>query len=190
MKNNFLIPLRLTFVSLLFFCGFYTLIIWSFAQIVPSKGAGLVKQIDGESYYINVGQAFTEDRYFWSRPSAVDYDASGSGGSNYGPSNSDHLNEVEKHVEHFLQKNPDVSREDIPADLVTASGSGLDPHISVAAASVQIKRIAKTRGISEFTLLQLIQEHTESPLFGFLGPERINVLRLNIELDRLSKLNK
>ena len=147
---------------------------------------GLTITQDGKTYHVNVGQSFTQDKYFWSRPSAVDYNAAGSGGSNKGPSNPEYLAEVQARIDTFLVHNPGIEKTEIPADLVTASGSGLDPHISVQAAKVQVKRIAEIRELSENTLLQLIQKNTEKPLLGLLGTERINVLKLNLDLDNLS----
>lgn len=140
-----------------------------------------------EGYYQNVGQSFTSDAYFWSRPSAVSYNAAGSGGSNKGPTNPDYLMEVQARIDTFLVHNPGIEKEEIPSELVTASGSGLDPHISVQAAKVQVPRISKMRNVPEETLQQLIVKQTESPLFGLFGTEKINVLKLNLELDRITK---
>ncbi len=187
MKNNLIPAIRLTLVCLVFFCGIYTMAVWAIAQFAPGQGKGFTITEKGKSHHINVGQSFMSDHYFWSRPSAVDYDAAGSAGSNYGPSNADHLAEVQARIDTFLVHNPRISKAEIPSDLVTASGSGLDPHISVQAAKVQVKRIAAIRDISENTLMQLIQENTEKPLLGFFGTERINVLKLNLELDNLKE---
>ncbi len=185
MKNNLITAMRLTLVCLVFFCGIYTMAVWAIAQLAPGQGKGFTITENGKTHHINVGQAFTSNNYFWSRPSAVDYDAAGSGGSNYGPTNSDHLAEVQARIDTFLVHNPGINKSEIPSDLVTASGSGLDPHISVQAAKVQVKRIAAIRNISENSLEQLIQKHTEKPLLGLFGTERINVLKLNLELDIL-----
>lgn len=186
MKKNILPAIRLTLVSMVFFMGIYTLIMLGIAQFAPNNGKGLTITQDGKTYHVNVGQSFTQDKYFWSRPSAVDYNAAGSGGSNKGPSNPEYLAVVKARIDTFLVHNPGIEKTEIPADLVTASGSGLDPHISVQAAKVQVKRIAKIRELSENTLLQLIQKNTEKPLVGLLGTERINVLKLNLDLDNLS----
>ncbi|TDB68917.1 potassium-transporting ATPase subunit C [Arundinibacter roseus] len=188
MKTNILPAIRLTAVCVLFFGVFYTLAVWSVAQVVPGKGKGHTRIYNGKVQYMNVGQDFSEDRYFWSRPSATDYNAAGSGGSNHGPSNPAHLKEVEDRITHFLDHNPEVKRADLPAELVTASGSGLDPHLSVAAAQIQVKRIAKVRQVSEENLLKLIEKHTQKPLLGFLGPEYIHALELNYELDMLESI--
>ncbi len=185
MKENIFPAIRLTLVCLMFFSGVYTLIVLGVAQFSPNNGKGEIIMQNGKKYYVNIGQQFTNDQYFYSRPSAVDYNAAGAGGSNKGPSNPDYLAKVQERIDTFLVHNPDISKADIPSDLVTASGGGLDPHISVQAAKVQVKRIARIRGIAEGNLEQLILTNTEKPLFSFLGTERINVLKMNIALDNL-----
>ncbi len=185
MKENIFPAIRLTVICLLFFSGIYTLIVWGVAQFSTNAGKGEIIKQDNKIYYANVGQKFTNDNYFYSRPSAVAYNAAGAGGSNKGPSNPDYLKDVQARIDTFLVHNPGINKSDIPSDLVTASGSGLDPHISVQAANVQVKRIAKIRGIAEGNLQQLIISNTEKPLLGFLGTERINLLKLNIALDNL-----
>lgn len=185
MKKNIIPAIRLTVVCLVFFSGIYTLVVWSIAQLAPGQGKGVTVTENGKTYHLNVGQSFTSDTYFWSRPSAVDYDGASSGGSNLGPTNPDHLKEVEKRINYFLEHNPNVKRSEIPSDLVTASGSGLDPHISVQAAKVQIERIAKIRGINESDLQKLVADNTDAPFLGLFGTERINVLQLNLALDKL-----
>lgn len=185
MKENILSSLRLTIVSLLFFSGFYTLIILGIAKVLPGKGNSESITNEGNKYYSNIGQKFTDDKYFYSRPSAVEYNAASAAGSNKGPSNPEYLAVVQARIDTFLVHNPGVAVSEIPSDLVTASGGGLDPHISVQAATVQIKRISKIRGIAEGNLQQLVISNTEEPLLGFLGTEKINVLKLNIALDNL-----
>lgn len=185
MKENIFPAIRLTAVCLLFFSGIYTLIVLGFAQLAPNKGKGEIIAANGKTYYSNIGQKFTDDKYFYSRPSAVDYNAAGAGGSNKGPSNPDYLALVQARIDTFLVHNPGVKKSEIPSDIVTASGAGLDPHISVQAANVQVKRIAKIRDIAAGNLQQLIISNTEKPLLGLLGTERINVLKLNIALDNL-----
>ncbi|MBC7409873.1 MAG: potassium-transporting ATPase subunit C, partial [Arcicella sp.] len=138
---------------------------------------------NGKTYYSNIGQSFTQDKYFNSRPSAVNYNAAGSAGSNKGPSNPTYLAEVQARIDTFMVHNPSINKADIPSDLVTASGSGLDPNISVEGAKIQIKRIAKVRNISEEKLLELVDKQTEKPLFGLMGTSKINVLKLNLALE-------
>lgn len=163
----------------------YTLVVLAIAQFAPNKGKGEVITHNGKTYYANIGQSFTDDKYFNSRPSAVGYNAAGSGGGNKGPSNPDYLAEVQARIDTFLVHNPGVNKDEIPYDLVTASGSGLDPNISIQAAKVQVKRIAKIRNIEETTLLQIIEKNTEKPLLGLFGTEKINVLKLNMNLDNV-----
>lgn len=185
MKNHILSGIRLTAICLIFFSGIYTLFIYGIAQVTPNKGQGESIEVNGKKQYTNLGQSFTDSKYFNSRPSAVSYNAAGSGGSNKGPSNPEYLAEIQKRIDTFLILNPEIKKSEIPADLVTASGSGLDPNISVQAAKVQVKRIAKIRKIDEQKIVHLISENTEKPLLGAFGPEKINVLKLNIALDKL-----
>lgn len=187
MKKHILPALKLTFVMIVFFTVIYPLAVWGIAQMAPNSGKGEKLEFDGKKYYTNIGQSFTKDEYFWSRPSAVGYDASGSGASNKGPSNKEYLAEVQARIDTFLMRNPGIQKAAIPVDLVTASGSGLDPNFSVQAAKVQVKRIAKIRGIEEAQLNKLIDDQIEKPLWGLFGPEKINVLQLNIALDKLTK---
>ena len=185
MKEHIIPAIRLTLASLVFFCGFYTVLIWGAAQFTANKGGGERINEKGHFFYSNIGQNFTEDKYFWSRPSAVGYNAAGAGGSNKGPSNPDYLEQVSNRIDSFLAHNPGISKSSIPSDLVTASGSGLDPHISVQSARVQIQRISRLRGITQQDIERLVITHTEKPLLGMLGTERINVLKLNIALNNL-----
>ena len=185
MKENIFSAIRLTIVCLLFFSGIYTLIILGVAQFADNKGKGEIVMHNGKTHYANIGQKFTADNYFYSRPSAVDYNAAGAGGSNKGPSNPDYLKTVQARIDTFLVHNPGITKAEIPSDLVTASGGGLDPHISVQAANIQVDRIARIRGIAKGNLQQLILSNTEKSLLGLLGTERVNVLRLNIALDDL-----
>jgi potassium-transporting ATPase KdpC subunit len=187
MKKTFLQALKLTLICLVCFSGIYTFIIYGVAQVMPNSGKGKIITDNGRAYYSNIGQSFTKEGYFHSRPSAVAYNAAGSGGSNKGPSNPEYLAEVEKRIDTILMQNPDIKREDIPAEMVTASASGLDPHISVLSAKMQMKRIAKARNIKVAELETLIENHTDKPLVGLFGPEKINVLELNIALDKLDK---
>lgn len=186
MKKHILPAIKLTAVTIILFAILYPLALWGIAQFAPNKGKGAIVEHNGKKHYTNIGQSFTDDKYFCSRPSAVAYNAAGSGGSNKGPSNAEYLAEVQARIDTFLVHNPEIKKSEIPVDIVTASGSGLDPHISVQAAKVQIKRIAKIRNIDAQKLEQLIATHTDKPLAGLFGPEKINVLKLNIALDELS----
>ena len=187
MKSNILPAIKLTVLSILLLTVVYTLSVWGIAQFLPNNGKGEIITNNDKTYYANIGQSFTEDQYFNSRPSAVGYNASGSGGSNKGASNPDYLTKVQARIDTFLVHNPGIKKADIPMDLITASGSGLGPNISVQAAKVQVKRIAKVRNMSETILLELISQQTEKPLLGLFGPEKINVLKLNIALDNLKR---
>ncbi|PWU03746.1 MAG: potassium-transporting ATPase subunit C [Bacteroidetes bacterium] len=188
MKQHIIPALKLTLVTIVFFCGIYTIFILAVAQAAPGKGRGVTITVKDKIVgYALEGQKFDQDKYFWSRPSAVNYNAAGSAGSNKGPTNPDYLKQVQDRIDTFLVHNPGIKKEEIPADLVTASGSGLDPDISVASAKVQVKRIARVRNLDENALNALIAQHTDKPLLGFMGPEKINVLKLNIALDELKK---
>jgi len=185
MKTNILPAIRLTLFCALFFSGVYTLAVYGIAQLAPNKGKGEIITFKGKTFYANIAQNFSDDKYFSSRPSAVAYNAAGAGGSNKGPSNPDYLKDVQARIDTFLVHNPGVSKSEIPSDLVTASGAGLDPNISVQGAKVQVKRIAKVRSVSEEKIQQLIAINTERPLLGMFGTEKVNVLKLNIALDNL-----
>ncbi|MGV3601643.1 MAG: K(+)-transporting ATPase subunit C [Dyadobacter fermentans] len=185
MKQHILPAVRLTVVTLIFFSGVYTLAVLGAAQLFPNRGKGEIVEQNGKRYYANIGQSFTDDKYFNSRPSAVGYNAAGSGGSNKGPSNEEYLGMVQARIDTFLVHNPNVQKADIPVELVTASGSGLDPDISEQAALVQVERIAKVRNVPVQKLQDLVKAHIQGPLLGMFGPEKVNVLRLNLALDQL-----
>lgn len=185
-KNYILTSIRLTLVLLTLCCVVYPAIITGAVQMVEGKGKGKGVTVTHKGQvvgYEGIGQSFTDDKYFWSRPSAVGYNAAGSGGSNKAPTNPDYLAEVQARIDTFLAHNPGIEKTQIPADLVTASGSGLDPDISIQAAQVQVPRIARIRGLSESDLLQLIENTKEGPFLGCMGPQKVSVLRLNIALD-------
>lgn len=186
MKQHIFPAIRLTLVTLTFFCVVYTFFIWAIAQAGPSHGNGETIVVDNKTVgYSLEGQSFTWDKYFCSRPSAVNYNAAGSGGSNKGPTNPDYLQDVQNKIDTFLVHNPTIKKEDIPAELVTASGSGLDPDLSPMGAYMQVPRIAKARHIDQDKLKALVNDHIEKPLLGILGTEKVNVLKLNIALDKL-----
>ena len=181
MKSLLIQSIRLTSVFAVLLMVIYPAIIWSVSQISSNHGKGFKYK----NHYENIGQKFDKDDYFYSRPSAVDYNAAGSCGSNKGTSNPEYLATVQARIDTFLVHNPDVKKSQIPSELVTASGSGLDPNISVQGAKIQVNRIAKIRGIDKNELFKLISKNTEKPFLGLFGPEKINVLKLNIALDNL-----
>lgn len=164
----------------------YPLLISGIGLLAPGKGNGETLTVNGRVVgYSLIGQKFTADKYFWGRPSAVDYNAAGSAGSNKGPSNPDYLKTVQDRIDSFLVHNPLVKKNEIPVKMVTASGSGLDPDISRPSALVQVRRIGSVRKIEDQKIIQLIDQHLDKPLAGLLGPSKINVLKLNIALDNL-----
>src|SRR5450432_675225 len=186
MKKYLLTSLKLTLVFLIICSVLYPLLIAGVAKFAPGGGKGETLSVNGKVVgYKNIGQKFTADKYFWSRPSAVDYNAAGSAGSNKGPTDSAYLATVKDRIDSFLVHNPSVKKSDIPSELVTASGSGLDPDLSPQGAYVQVPRIAKTRNISEEKINALVAQQIQKPLLGLFGPEKVNVLELNIELDKL-----
>lgn len=186
MKNYLIIGLKITFVTIILFGVLYPLAITGLATVTaPNGGRGAEIRVDGTVVGFElIGQKFDDDRYFNSRPSAVDYNAAATGGSNKGPTNPEYLAHVQARIDTFLVHNPGIGKEEIPVDLVTASGGGLDPHISPAAARIQVARIARTRHLEPARLEALVNTHIEKPMWG-LGTERVHVLRLNIALDHL-----
>lgn len=164
----------------------YPLVVTALAQVMfKEKANGSLITKDGKVIGSSlIGQSFTGEQYFYSRPSAagVSYDATSSGSTNWGQTNKLLINRV-KTSQSFLQK--DSPNQKVPIDLVTASASGLDPHITPAAASFQIARIARVRQISEQQLHNLVNKHTETRQLGVLGEPRVNVLELNLDLDSL-----
>jgi K+-transporting ATPase ATPase C chain len=187
MKQNILPAIKLTILLLIVFAVIYPAIIWLVAQTAPDKGKGEVAIVNGKIVgYINEGQSFTRDKYFWPRPSAVGYNAAGSGGSNKGPNNPAYLQIVKERLDTFLVHNPSVKKDQVSVEMVSASGSGLDPDLSPSTAYIQVARIAKARGLKETEINMMVEKHIEKPFLGILGPSKVNVLKLNIELDKLS----
>jgi len=167
----------------------YPLVVTGVAQAIwPGRANGSLITVDGKACgSALIGQPFSNSDYFWSRPSAtspVPYDASGSSGSNLGPTNPALLAAVRDRVAALRAADPSL-KGPIPADLVTASGSGLDPDISAAAALAQVPRVGKARGLPASEVRQLVLTHAEGRTLGFLGEPRVNVLALNLALDRL-----
>lgn len=186
MKTHIVPALLMTLATFVLLVVVYPLIVWGFAQFAPENGRGETVSVNGKVVgFARVGQKFTADNYFWSRPSAVDYNAAGSGGSNKAPSNPDYLAQVQARIDTFLVHNPTVQKADIPSELVTASGSGLDPNLSPQGAEVQIARIAKVRNLPQEKVKELVKNHTEGPFLGLFGPSKVNILALNIALDQM-----
>ena len=183
MKKYLISSLKITIVFLVICSILYPLFIGAVGKLAKGRGNAETVKVNGKVVgYANIGQKFTDDKYFWGRPSAVDYNAAGSAGSNKGPTNPDYLKTVQDRIDSFLVHNPSVRKEAIPAEMVTASGSGLDPDISPASAAVQIKRIAAVRKLDEKRIAALVADHTESSAFA---PSKINVLKLNVALDEM-----
>ncbi len=185
MKKNLGIAVAMTLVTTLLLGVLYPLAVTELAQLLfPSRANGQLIQRNGKIVGSRlIGQPFSSPGYFHSRPSAAGpagYDAGNSASSNLGPTNKTLVDRVTADVQRLRGENPN---RPVPIDLVTASGSGLDPHISPAAAEFQIPRVAHARGMSEREVRALVQKHTEGRQFGFLGEPRVNVLELNLELD-------
>lgn len=192
-------------VVLMLICGlgFPALLSGLSALIFPHQASGSLIEVDGSKTVAaeHVGQEFLEDYYLWSRPSAYHYNVYqesedgtqtyndgtefpgiGSGSNNYAPSNPALVERIEEDIANFLEKNPDVKQEDIPTDLLTASGSGLDPHISPASAEIQIPRIVEASGLDEAQVREIIKNNTEGKLLGVFGEETVNVVKVNIDI--------
>ncbi len=172
----------------------YPFIVTGIAQLVfPGKANGSLIQRNGTSVGSElIGQQFTNPKYFWGRLSATGpfaYNAGASSGSNYGPLNPALLDAVQKRIKDLKDADPQ-NTQPIPVDLVTASGSGLDPHISVASALYQVPRVARVRGVSQENIRALLERHTEGRQLGFLGEPCVNVLKLNLALDEIKSQAK
>jgi len=186
MKKNIITSILYTVVATVLLGLVYPLVVTALAQMLAKDQANgqLIKK-DGVMVGSRIlAQPFSSARYFHGRPSAAGtngYDATNSGGTNWGPTNQKLIDRVKGDAATLQSENRE---KPIPVDLVTASGSGLDPHITPAAAEFQMGRVAKARGLSEDAIRKLVASHTELRQFGFLGEPRVNVLELNLELDR------
>jgi K+-transporting ATPase ATPase C chain len=193
LTKNLITTVLITVVTTVLFGLIYPLAVTGIAQVVfPDKANGqLIKRADGTLAGSRIiGQPFSSPGYFRSRPSAAGnagYDAGASSGSNYGPTNQKLVDRVKADVEKAQAENPG---RPVPVDLVTTSGSGLDPHISPAAAEFQAPRVARERRVSEDELRRIVAAHTEGRQFGFFGEPTVNVLELNLDLDRRMPLKR
>jgi K+-transporting ATPase ATPase C chain len=189
MRRNLLVAVRFTLITTVVFGLLYPLVVTMFSQwIFPHQANGSLVVKDGKVIGSKlIAQAFTGDQYFHPRPSAAGsgYDPTSSSGSNLAPSNQALVTRVQQDVAKLQKENPGAA---IPADLVTTSGSGLDPDISPAAADFQIPRVAKARGISTEDLRRIVARHSQPRQLGLLGEPRVNVLELNLDLDASAPL--
>ncbi|MGB8991170.1 MAG: K(+)-transporting ATPase subunit C [Desulfobaccales bacterium] len=179
-----------TLALLIILCGIYPFVVWGIAQVgFPSRANGSLVKVQGKVVGSRLlAQNFSGPQYFHPRPSAAGdtgYDGASSGGSNLGPLSRKLSDQVKERVEKYRAENNLPAGTLVPADAVTASGSGLDPHISLENAGLQASRVAKARKLSEDQVKALIQEYTEGPDLGFLGEPGVNVLRLNLALEAL-----
>jgi K+-transporting ATPase ATPase C chain len=166
--------------------------VWGIGQAVfPSQAEGsLIRRADGAVVGSRlIAQKFTRPEYFRPRPSGVDYNAASTGGTNYGPSNPDHLKAVRERLDAIIAEEK-VTAAQVPSEMVTASGAGMDPHIPPAAADLQARRVAAARGATVDRIRDLIRSHTERPTLGLLGRSRVNVLELNLALDETFPVKK
>lgn len=188
MKQALVISVRFTLVTTIILGIAYPLAMTAFAHLVfPYQADGQLIVHDGQVLGSRlIGQNFTSERYFHGRPSAAGngYDASASGGSNLAPSSQKLVTRIEQDAAKYQQQS---GGRPVPVDLVTASGSGLDPDISPAAALYQVHRVAQARGMDEGAVRRLVMEHIEAPQFGILGEPRVHVLELNLALDAWQK---
>ena len=184
MKKNLWIAFWMAIVTTVLLGVVYPLVVTGLAQVLfPSQANGSLIYLNGKIVGSRlIGQPFSSPGYFRSRPSAAGtgYDAQNSGGSNLGPTNKALVDRVSGDAAKVQAENPGTP---VPVDLITTSGSGLDPHLSPASASFQVPRVAKERGMTEAEVNALVAKHTEGRQFGFLGEARVNVLELNLDLD-------
>lgn len=182
--KNIISIIKFTVLIVVLFAVIYPLTILGIAKFAPNQGKGETLSVNGKVVgYQKIGQKFDKANYFWGRPSAVDYNAVGSAGSNKGPSNADYLAQVQKRIDTFLVVHSYLKKSEIPSDMVTASGSGLDPNISPQGALIQVKRVADARKLSEEKVKELVEKMSNKPTV--MGTETVNVLELNIALDQL-----
>jgi K+-transporting ATPase ATPase C chain len=201
--SNFLKGIKKPFlvtIALLLICGLgYPLLLTGISQVLfPFQSNGSIITVDGKSVGSElVGQDFSDPRFMKCRPSAVGYNTYtqedkdkgtytgiGSGSKNYAPTNPELTKRVQEDIDSFLKANPTIKKEDIPTDLLTASGSGLDPHISPESAAVQIPALSKASGIAEDKLKEIVRNNTQGKILGIFGGEAVNVLKVNLEITK------
>ena len=185
MKKNLLTAFLMTIATTILLGIIYPLVVTGLAQVLfPKKANGQLIEANGKVIGSRIlAQGFSSARYFHPRPSAVNYDPTNSNGSQLGPTNHQLVDRVKGDVATLQTENPGMS---VPIDLVTTSASGLDPHITPAAAEFQVRRVAKERALSEDRVRAIVRQHTEARQFGFLGEPRVNVLELNLALDEVA----
>lgn len=192
--KKFIQSIRITIAFCVFLSVCYVLVLWIFGQCFgPGKGSVQTVSSDGKVVGVaQVGQLFTKDIYFWGRPSKAGrgYDASASAGSNQGPANASYLKEVEVRIDTFMAHHPYLDKSEVPAEMVTASASGLDPDITLQSAYVQIKRVAQARHMREQDVREIVDKTFQKPFLGVLGTAKVNVLQLNIALDQAQSIHK
>lgn len=181
----------LGFCTLVLFGIIYPLAMVGIGKAMPKSSAGNPITRNGQLVgFEQIGQSFTSPGYFWGRPSAVDYDASSTGGSNLGPTNPELMALVRERIGSLVNSNPGLKLAEIPVELITASGSGLDPHISKQGALIQINRISKARSIDPQRVQELVESYSEKSVLGLFGPsDNVNVLKINLALDELTVSN-
>ncbi|HZI93213.1 MAG TPA: potassium-transporting ATPase subunit KdpC [Patescibacteria group bacterium] len=178
--------LLFTMVTMVLFGGLYPMALWAVGRVVfPAQAEGsLIRSTEGKVLGSTlIAQRFDQPGYFHPRPSGVDFNAASSGGTNDGPSNPEHLKAVRQRLDALVAAEG-VPASRVPSEMVTASGGGLDPHIPPDAAELQINRVAAARGAEPSRVRELLARHIEPPTLGFLGRARVNVLELNVALDR------
>lgn len=185
--KNLWISVKITLAMCLLLGVGYVLVLRGVSAAAgPNGGEAETVTLDGRIVgAANVGQQFTDTRYFWGRPSAVGYNGGGSGGSNKGTANPEYLAGVEQRVVDFLAAHPYLTRAEVPSEMVTASGSGLDPDISPRGAQVQVRRVAQARGLDVADVQRVVDSLTQKPWLGLFGTAKVNVLRLNVALERM-----
>lgn len=187
--KNFWISIKITLAMCVLLGVGYVLVLRGVSAVAgPNGGEAETVTLRGKVVgAAHVGQAFSDSTHFWSRPSAVNYNGGGSGGSNKATTNPEYLAEVEQRIIDFLAAHPYLTRAEVPAEMVTASGSGLDPDISPQGAQAQVRRVAEACGLDTAVVQHLVDSLTQRPWLGLFGTEKVNVLRLNVALEEMNE---